>query len=130
VKAVAKFGEFIKEHRMKKDYTLREFCNKFGHDPSNWSKLERGLLKPPSDKKTLSVWAKQLGLAPESTDWFAFHDLAYTSRGEIPSDILSEDKIVEKLPLFFRTFRGQKPTKEELKQLINIIRRNEKKGEY
>jgi len=32
------------------------------YDPSNWSKIERGMLAPPTDEKTLKNWAKILGI--------------------------------------------------------------------
>jgi hypothetical protein len=35
---------------------------------------------------------------------------------------LIESEILEQLPVFFRTVRGEKPTEEELKTLINKIR--------
>ena len=44
------FGTFIKELRMKQRLGLREFCLKYEHDPSNWSKIEREVLSPPSDE--------------------------------------------------------------------------------
>ena len=55
------FGTFIKELRAKQRLGLREFCLEHGHDPSNWSKIEREVLQPPRDEETLRTWAKQLG---------------------------------------------------------------------
>jgi hypothetical protein len=31
---------------------LREFCLELGYDSSNWSKIEREVLRPPGDKET------------------------------------------------------------------------------
>jgi len=36
----------------------------------------------------------------------------------IPSDLIPEEYILEKLPVFFWTVRGQKPTEEDLKNLF------------
>ena len=47
------FGDYIKQLRLKQKLTLRDFCKKFAHDPSNWSKIERGKLLPPNDENTL-----------------------------------------------------------------------------
>lgn len=118
-----KFGEFVKELRMKLDLSLREFCKINTHDPSNWSKTERGLTPPPADEETLKLWALQLGLKEGTGDWHKFFDLAFTDRGRIPSDILRNEQLVEKLPLFFRTMRGQKPTEDEMKNLVELLRR-------
>lgn len=117
-----KFGEFMKELRLKKDFGLREFCKKFDLDPSNWSKLERGILTPPSDNDLLKKWATQLGLKKNDKDWFLFFDLASIARREIPSDILNDKNIVEMLPLFYRTLRGQKPTVKEMKNVAKLLK--------
>lgn len=118
------FGEFVKELRIKKELTLREFCRVNGHDPGNWSKVERGLLYPPESEEILEQWAKQLGLKKGSADWFTFMDLASLTRGKIPNDILDDQKLMESVPLFFRTIRGEKPGTEELKELIRIIKKS------
>lgn len=116
------FGEFIKELRIRKELTLREFCRLHKHDPGNWSKIERGLLLPPENEATLEIWASQLGLEKGSSDWFNFMDLASLTRGKIPNNILEDEKLMESVPLFFRTIRGEKPDKETLNKLLRIIR--------
>jgi transcriptional regulator with XRE-family HTH domain len=115
-------GEFIKELRLRQSLTLRDFCKKFGHDPSNWSKVERGKLQPPNDEKTLGEWASQLGLKKDQSEWFKFFDLVAVEKGKIPTDILNDKDLVQTLPVFFRTLRGQKPSRDELKSLAEIIR--------
>jgi transcriptional regulator with XRE-family HTH domain len=116
------FGEFIKTKRLEKRLGLREFCKKYQHDPSNWSKIERGELSPPKDENLLKVWAANLELKEGSADWFTFFDLAATENGRIPQDILDDRAVAIKLPLFFRTIRGQKPTLQELESIIKIVR--------
>jgi len=117
-----KFGEFIKQLRLKRNYGLREFCKKFDLDPSNWSKLERGRLIPPSDNELLKKWATHLGLKKNDKDWFLFFDLASIARRELPNDILLDEDIVEMLPIFYRTLRGQKPTIKEMQDVANLLR--------
>ena len=56
------FGEMIKKMRLARKQTLRQFCVEFGHDPSNWSKIERGVNPPPKDEATLIRWASDLGV--------------------------------------------------------------------
>lgn len=46
-----KFAEYIKDLRVEKEITLREFCKISGLDPSNWSKIERGIHAPPKSKE-------------------------------------------------------------------------------
>ena len=118
-----RFGEFARGLRSKKQITLRQFCIQYGHDPSNWSKIERGDLPPTENRETLETWAEQLGLQKGTDDWFKFFDLAFQERGKIPSDLLTDQELVDALPLFFRTFRGTKPSEQELDKMIELLRR-------
>jgi transcriptional regulator with XRE-family HTH domain len=118
-----RFGEFVRELRARKRMKLREFCITYGHDPSNWSKMERSDLPPSKYQQTLDTWAMQLGLEKGSDDWYKFFDLAFADQGKIPDDLLSDQELVEALPLFYRTFRGRKPTEEELDKLIALLRK-------
>ncbi|MBD3337585.1 MAG: helix-turn-helix domain-containing protein [Candidatus Lokiarchaeota archaeon] len=114
------FGEFVKQKRLHNRITLREFCRLSGIDPSNWSKIERGILPPPKSKTVLEAIAGILKIKKESEDWYTLMDLAAITH--IPKELLNDDSIVEKLPVFFRTLRGQKPTEEELENLIKLIK--------
>jgi len=116
------FGTFVKELRARQRLGLREFCLEHGHDPSNWSKIERGILHPPRDEQVLRVWAGQLGLTPGSDDWLRFFEYAAVDAGRIPDNILQDEKLAENLPVFFRTLSGQKPSREEMEKLIEIIK--------
>jgi transcriptional regulator with XRE-family HTH domain len=116
------FGTFIKELRARRRLGLREFCLKHGHDPSNWSKIERGVLSPPRDEETLRTWAKQLGLKPGSDDWLKFFDYAAVGAGRIPDYVLKDKELLGKLPVFFRTLSGNRPSRVELENLIKLLR--------
>ena len=106
------FANFIREKRIAKGLTLREFCRLCGFDSSNWSKVERSLASPPQSKNALKIEAG-------SQLYKEMFDLAALST--IPEELI-ESEILEQLPVFFRTVRGEKPTEEELKTLINKIR--------
>src|SRR4030042_4730552 len=56
------FGTFIKNKRIEKGLTLREFCRKAKLDPSNWSKIERGIFPPPKSRPVLEEIAAAVGL--------------------------------------------------------------------
>ena len=116
------FGTFIKELRAKQRLGLREFCLEHGHDPSNWSKIERDVSPPPKDEDTLCEWAKQLGLKPGTDDWHKFHDYAAVDAGRIPDHLLEDKELAAHLPVFFRTLSGQKPSREDLEKLLKLIR--------
>lgn len=116
------FGQFVRQLRANRKMTLRRFCQTYGHDPSNWSKMERGDLPPTEKRETLEEWAKQLGLKKASDDWYRFFDLAMLEKGKIPDDLRSDEELVAALPLFFRTLRGQKNSTDELHRIVKLLR--------
>ena len=116
------FGTFIKELRARQRLGLREFCLKYEYDPSNWSKIEREVLSPPRDEETLRTWAKQLGLKQGTDDWHKFFDYAAVDAGRIPGHVLEDEELLAKLPAFFRTLSGNKPSRTELENLIKLLR--------
>jgi transcriptional regulator with XRE-family HTH domain len=117
------FGSFFKELRIREKMTLRQFCQVHGYDPGNISKLERGLLPPPESDAKLTEYAKALRIRRGSDAWYQFFDLARASRGKLPPEILRKRDVVARLPLLFRTLRGQKVSEQKLNELIEMIRR-------
>ena len=117
------FGEFIKEKRIAKGISLRKFCKRIEIDASNWSKVERGLLSPPQDEEKLRKIAHVLDMKIGSPSWKEMKDKANIDAGIIPEDILSDEKVLNSLPIFFRTIRSEKPTPEDLDKLIAMIRK-------
>ncbi len=111
-----RFDDFIKEKRVAAQLTLRQFCQQASVDPSNWSKTERGLGEIPKSKDMLDRIAGILKL--DKSDRDTLIDLAIIA--SIPKELRSND-IIEKLPIFFRTVRGEKPTEAELKKLFETI---------
>lgn len=118
------FGEYVRQLRLRGGLTLRTFCKRHGHDPGNWSKMERGLIPPPKDGEKLREYAEQLGIKYPSDEWYEFSDLASVASGIIPKDVLEDRELASSLPLFFRTIRGTKPREKDLKKLIEIIKGN------
>jgi transcriptional regulator with XRE-family HTH domain len=121
-KNLKEFGKILKELRIQKGLTLRRASRLADYDPSNWSKIERGKISPPSDERILKRWARILGFSNKSSKIEDFIDAAMIAQGIIPQDILSQANAVKYLPAFFRTVRNKKPTKEEIDQLIELIR--------
>ena len=116
------FGELIKKLRSEKRLGLREFCQEVGCDPSTWSKVERGLLPPPQDNGVLKKVAAALGVHVDSKTWEEMFDQAKIGGGRIPDYVLDDAALVKKLPLFFRTVSGKKPTRRELEKLAEALR--------
>jgi transcriptional regulator with XRE-family HTH domain len=117
------FGAYFKELRVARKLTLRQFCEAHGYDPGNISKLERGMLPPPESEVKLTEYAKALKIRRGSDAWYEFFDLARAARGKLPPEVLRKRDVVARLPLLFRTLRGQKVSNQKLSELIEMIRR-------
>jgi len=115
------FNETVKSLRLKKRLTLRDFCSQAGLDPSNWSKVERGVNPPPGDVGLLERLADFFGLA--GADKLAFIDEAALQRREIPADVAGNAILQKALPAFFRAARGHELSEQELQSLAEDIRK-------
>jgi len=118
------FGPFFKALRKEKKITLRQFCKTALADPGNISKMERSVWPPPQDNEILGRYASALGVKKGTDEWYQFSDLAGADCGIIPRDLMSDEKVVEMLPVFFRTLRGRKPTEAEMRKVAEKIRRS------
>ncbi len=119
------FGEYLAALRREKTgLSLREFCETHGFDAGNMSKLERGRLAPPRSKEKLEQYARALGLQHNSDQWIEFFDKAAAARGAIPEDVMQDADVVSQLPVLFRTLRGEQVPEDELKKLLDIIKRS------
>ena len=116
------FGDLIRAHRKKLGLGLREFCAGAGMDPAYLSRIERGVLAPPQDPERLAELARHLGISSNSLEFRTFTDLAAVCAGNVPADILAEEQMVKKLPVLFRTIRGQKLTEAKLRDLVEFLR--------
>ena len=115
------FGEFLREKRLSLGKGLRAFCLENNLDSLNYSKIERGRLKPPSGEK-LKGYADFLQIEKGSNEWFNFFDLAMIARKCTPEN----KEFVLDFPLLFRnTETGDHYTKDELLRLIEDIKRSE-----
>lgn len=115
------FNETIKSLRIQKRLTLRDFCAQVGLDPSNWSKVERGVNPPPGDVGLLERLAEFFALKGEQK--LGFMDAAALQRKEIPPDIADSAILQRALPAFFRAARGHELTEDELKNLAEDIQK-------
>jgi len=115
-----KFGALLKDIRIAKGLTLRQCCELLGVDPSNWSKLERGITPAPKDPAIVEAWADTLELKGDTRQ--SFLDTAVLSRRELPADIASDEKVMAALPAFFRAARGSELDDAALKQFVEDVR--------
>ena len=113
------FYDLLREKRLERRLTLREFCRRAEEDPANYSRIERGLRTPPNDD-VLSRYAKVLGL--EGDELQDFVDRGALARRELPKDI-PESALVDKLPAMLRSIDRVRPTDDQLDNAIDVIRR-------
>lgn len=118
------FGKLFGDLRRRNTgLSLREFCQEHGLDPSNISKMERGLLPPPSSAK-LNEYARALKVEEWSDEWFELSNKAAMARREVPPYVHLEGKLLELLPLLFREARENNGLSDERMQaMIDFLRR-------
>lgn len=80
------------------------------------------MLPPPQDSEILNRIAVVLGLDETSKERDLVFDYAAIDAGKIPQYVLNDKQLMRRLPVFFRTAKGKKPTEEELKLLADILR--------
>ena len=115
------FSELIKNLRIEKRLTLREFCLQIGFDPSNWSKIERGVNPPPGDVTFLESLAKFFGLKGQKKQ--ELFDAAALGRHELPADIAENEMFMKALPAFFRAARGHELADDQLAAFAEEIKK-------
>ena len=115
------FGNFVKALRLEKDITLRDFCKLTGIDSAYWSKVERGINEPPKNTVELGKIAQVLDISFNSEE---FHELLkLADLIFVPEVPFTDSEILESLPLQFTSINGSTPTENQLKELVNIIRK-------
>lgn len=118
------FGQFTKQLRIDLGLSLRQFCQQHGLDVGDQSKIERDLKAPPASREWRGNLAGSLGVKPGTDSWKTFFDLADIAAGKIPKDVLEDEKLAEKLPLVFRSMRGEKLTRDQLREVAELLGRS------
>lgn len=118
------FGQMFKELRLKSGYTLRGFCKAINTDPGNISKMERGILPPPRDQNLLEAYAAAFKLKHGTVNYETFFELAVIDAGKIPQKVLSDEELMSRLPVLFRTITGKKIDGKKLDEFIEQLRRS------
>ncbi len=117
------FRNYVKSRRLELGITLREFCKQIDEDPSNWSKVERGVLGPPEQLDKLHRISNALGYADDSEETKELFSLADIDRGRIPRAIMHDEALVAHLPVLFRSINSSPLNTEELLSLADLIRK-------
>ncbi len=107
--------------------TLRQFCEKNGFDPGNISKLERSILPPPHSPEKLYAYAIALNIKDGDDEYLEFFDLAAASSMNFSVNKISDQELINKLPVLFRTLDNKELTMEKLNRIINVVEKEVKK---
>jgi len=116
------YGEYLKSLRLEKSLSLREFSRQIGDDPSNWSKVERGILPAPRDDRKKELIARVLVVTKGSDEWNKLEDYASVDSATIPDYIMNDKEALAALPAFFRTIGSIRPTQEEVEKLLEKLK--------
>ena len=116
------FGEWVRNRRAELRLSLRKFAEETRLDPGNLSKYERGVLPPPQDPDTLERMAAVLKLKEGDPGCREFMDLAALGAGRIPTDLVSDPKLLAKMPLLFRAIRTRNLTRQQLLELAERLK--------
>lgn len=105
------FGKYLYELRMSKNITQRELAEKVGVDFTYISKVENGIVDPPSERTTMKM-AEALG---------ADVDEILVKAGRIPSDV--QQYILENVEVlhFLRMAKDKKLSGGKWKALKNFF---------
>ena len=78
------FGSFIRQHREQAGVQLKHLAASIEISPAHWSRIERGMEKPPKDALILAA-AEKLGLSSDD---------AFVAAGRLPPDIQTDIRTV------------------------------------
>lgn len=113
------FHEFLKNLRVMRDLGLREFAHKIGMDVGNYSRIERGIVKPPQKEETLIKISEVLQLDAENTEKLnMFVAIEY---GKLFADLAEVVRGYEYLPVLLRTISSKRLSDEQLRDLTERI---------
>ena len=116
------YGEKLKDLRIAAKLTLREFAKKIGGDPGNWSKIERGLMRPPSDAATYKQLRRVLGIPDETVNEL----LSVAQAMKILPCQFSESELMQYMPVLLRRANGEPLSKEDADRLVKWIKKTSK----
>lgn len=81
------FGDYIRQVRIKKDIQMNDFARQLGISPAYWSRIERGMEKPPKDE-LIEQAAQILGIELDD---------AYAEANRLPPDLRDDVRQVVRL---------------------------------
>ena len=115
------FGDYVKERRLDLEIGLREFAARIGVEASNYSKIERGLKTAPTGDRLLP-YVSALELEVGGSEHRLLEDMAHVANGEIPTRLLTDERLAEKLPLLFNGMASGAFSDEQIDEILATVR--------
>lgn len=100
-----RFGPYLKELRLAKRVTLRDFSRKSGIDVGYLSRVERGVISPPQHPEALEKLSEALEIEKKGAQWNLLVDYAAVDNATIPDDLMRRKPLTSILPFCFAKFR-------------------------
>jgi len=116
------FGNRLRAMRLAAGLGLQAFCRLAGQDAGNYSRIERGLTRPPRDHRKLEPVRAALRLDTESDDWTYLLMLADLEWGALPRRLLTDEQVRPLLPVLMQRLGGGRVTEAQVEALIALIR--------
>ena len=116
------FGTRLREMRLAAGLGLQAFCRRTGLDAGNYSRIERGLTRPPRDHRKMEPIRAAFGLAPESDDWMYLLMLADLEWGALPHRLLTDEAVRPLLPALLQRLGGGRVPEPQVEALVALIR--------
>lgn len=115
------FAKLVKSRRELLCLSSRDLANQLGLKPSDWNRIERAVQLPPKTHEFALELASALMIEENSTEYVELvNALRAASLRERP--LLSDEQLLSRLPIIFRTKDGKKPSKTELGRLAEKLR--------
>lgn len=116
------FGTRLRAMRLAAGLSLPKFCRQTGLDSGNYSRIERGLIRPPQDHGKMEPIRAALGLGPEDDDWAYLLLLADMEWDALPRRLLKDERIRPLLPALLQELAGGRLTERRVEALTALIR--------
>lgn len=116
------FGDYLRNRRMERGYTLRRFCEKYALSPVDISRIENGFTGAPRSDEELNQLTCCYEIAPDTSEYTVFVELAQQSRNN-PPEPLSPDHpdSVKHLPAFCRVAKKSPFTVDDAAELLRLV---------
>lgn len=118
------FGSYLRSLRLDSNIGLREFAGLLNMKPSNYSNMEQGKTPPPAGKELIDLICDTLGLQEDGKERATLFDLASNHGKRIPADVAGIVKEFDGIPVLVRTVDNKKLSSEQLRELIEHIKKN------